>query len=69
MADDSKIQMFDPMQPRLERPRTELLEPYQVEEAAEGPDLRAHWRTIQKATLDGFVDPPRYIDDCIYHDV
>ena len=48
MADDSKIQMFDPMQPRLERPRTELLEPYQVEEAAEGPDLRAHWRTIQK---------------------
>ena len=48
MADDSKIQMFDPMQSRLERPRTELLEPYQVGEAAEGPDLRAHWRTIQK---------------------
>ena len=48
MADESKIQLFDPMQRKLERPRPELLEPYQVEEAVEGPDLRAHWRTIQK---------------------
>ena len=48
MADETKIQLFDPMQPKLERVRPELLEPYQVEEAVEGPDLRAHWRTIQK---------------------
>src|SRR5271165_1143856 len=36
------------MQPKLERPRPELLEPYQIEDGGEGPDLRAHWRTIQK---------------------
>ena len=48
MADETKIQLFEPMQPKLERVRPELLEPYQVEEAVEGPDLRAHWRTIQK---------------------
>ena len=48
MADEIKIEMFDPIRPRLERVRPELLEPYQIEEAAEGPDLRAHWRTIQK---------------------
>src|SRR5208283_4559670 len=48
VADETKIQLFDPMQPKLERLRPELLEPYQVEEAVEGPDLRGHWRTIQK---------------------
>ena len=48
VADETKIQLFDPMQPKLERVRPELLEPYQTEEAVEGPDLRAHWRTIQK---------------------
>jgi succinoglycan biosynthesis transport protein ExoP len=48
VADETKIQLFDPMQPKLERVRAELLEPYQIEEAMEGPDLRAHWRTIQK---------------------
>ncbi|MGC2767067.1 MAG: Wzz/FepE/Etk N-terminal domain-containing protein, partial [Candidatus Acidiferrum sp.] len=48
MADEIKIEMFDPIRPRLERVRPELLEPYQIEAAAEGPDLRAHWRTIQK---------------------
>ena len=48
VADETKIQLFEPMQPKLERVRPELLEPYQVEEAVEGPDLRAHWRTIQK---------------------
>jgi capsular exopolysaccharide synthesis family protein len=48
VADESKIQLFDPIRPRLERLRPELLEPYQIEEAVEGPDLRAYWRTIQK---------------------
>ena len=48
MADESKIQLFDPIRPRPERLRPELLEPYQIEEAVEGPDLRAHWLTIQK---------------------
>jgi polysaccharide biosynthesis transport protein len=48
VADETKIQLFDPIRPRLERLRTDLLEPYQVEEAMDGPDLRAHWRTIQK---------------------
>jgi polysaccharide biosynthesis transport protein len=48
VADETKIQLFEPMQPKLEHVRPELLEPYQVEEAVEGPDLRAHWRTIQK---------------------
>src|SRR5260370_42631427 len=47
-ADDTKIQLLDPVRPMLERLRPELLEPYQIEETAEGPDLRAHWRTIQK---------------------
>src|SRR5271166_1372935 len=48
VADETKIQLFDPMQAKLERVRPELLEPYLTEEAVEGPDLRAHWRTIQK---------------------
>jgi succinoglycan biosynthesis transport protein ExoP len=48
VADEIKIEMFDPIRPRIERVRPELLEPYQIEETAEGPDLRAHWRTIQK---------------------
>jgi polysaccharide biosynthesis transport protein len=48
VADESKIQPFDPLRPRLERLRPELLEPYQIEETVEGPDLRAHWRTIEK---------------------
>src|SRR5271170_6355097 len=48
VADESKIQLFDPIRPKLERLRPELLEPYQIEEAVEGPDLRAHWRTMQK---------------------
>jgi len=48
VADENKIQLFDPIRPGLGRLRPELLEPYQIEEAVEGPDLRAHWRTIQK---------------------
>ena len=48
MDDENKIQLLDPIRPKLERLRPELLEPYQVEEAIEGPDLRAHSRTIQK---------------------
>jgi polysaccharide biosynthesis transport protein len=48
VADEGKIQRFEPMRPKLERVRPELLEPYQIEEVVEGPDLRAHWRTIQK---------------------
>ena len=48
MADDSKIQLFDPNRSGLEHVRVESLEPYQMEEEVEGPDLRAHWRTIRK---------------------
>ena len=47
MADERKIQVFDPVGTRLDRLRPEAIEPYQIEEV-EGPDLRAHWRTIQK---------------------
>jgi len=48
VADENKIQLFDPMRSKLERLRPELLEPYQIAEAEEGPDLRAYWRIIQK---------------------
>ena len=48
MADETKIQLFEPIRPKLERLRSELLEPYQIAEAEEGPDLRAYWRIIQK---------------------
>jgi polysaccharide biosynthesis transport protein len=48
VADESKIQLFEPIRPKLERPRPEPLEPYQITEAEEGPDLRAYWRIIQK---------------------
>ena len=48
MAEERKIQLFDASQGRLERLRPEALEAYPIEEAAEGPDLRAHWRTIRK---------------------
>lgn len=48
MAEESKIQLFEPIRPKLERLRPELLEPYQVAEAEEGLDLRAYWRVIQK---------------------
>ena len=47
VADESKIQMYDPERPRLERVRPELVEVY-PEEAADSPDLRGYWRTIQK---------------------
>jgi capsular exopolysaccharide synthesis family protein len=40
--------MYEPERTRLERVRPELIEPYQVEEVADGPDLRGYWRTIQK---------------------
>src|SRR6202034_3420314 len=45
---ESKIQLCEPMRAKLERLRPELLEPYQVAEADEGPDIRAYWRIIQK---------------------
>ncbi len=48
MADESKIQLLEPLRPGLERLRPELLEPHLIEEGVEGPDLRAHWRTLQK---------------------
>ena len=48
MTEDSKIQLFEPIRPKLERLRPELLEPYQVAEADEGLDIRAYWRVIQK---------------------
>ena len=48
MTEESKIQLFETIRPKLERLRPELLEPYQIAEAEEGPDLRAYWRIIQK---------------------
>jgi polysaccharide biosynthesis transport protein len=48
VADDAKIQVFDPVRPRLERLQPEAIEAYPIDETVEGPDLRAYWRTIQK---------------------
>jgi capsular exopolysaccharide synthesis family protein len=48
VADESKIQLFEPIRSKLDRLRPDLLEPYQIAEAEEGPDLRAYWRIIQK---------------------
>ena len=48
MAEESKIQLFEPIRAKLERLRPELLEPYQITEAEDGPDLRAYWRIFQK---------------------
>ena len=48
MAEEGKIQLFEPTRPKLERLRPELLEPLQIAEAEEGPDLRAYWRIIKK---------------------
>jgi succinoglycan biosynthesis transport protein ExoP len=48
VADESKIELFEPIRSKLERLRPELLEPYQIAEAEESLDLRAYWRIIQK---------------------
>jgi succinoglycan biosynthesis transport protein ExoP len=48
VTEESKIQLFEPMRPKLDRLRPELLEPYQIAEVDEGPDIRAYWRIIQK---------------------
>jgi capsular exopolysaccharide synthesis family protein len=48
VTEESKIQLFEPTRPKLERLRPELLEPYQISETEEGPDIRAYWRIIQK---------------------
>jgi polysaccharide biosynthesis transport protein len=48
VTEESKIQLFEPMRPKLERLRPELLEPYQIAETDEGADIRAYWRIIQK---------------------
>jgi capsular exopolysaccharide synthesis family protein len=48
VADETKIQMYDSERHKLERMRPELIEAYPVDEAADGPDLRGYWRTIQK---------------------
>jgi len=48
VAEESKIQLFEPIRPNLERRRPELLEPYPLAEVEEGPDIRAYWRIIQK---------------------
>jgi len=48
VAEESKIQLYEPVRSRLERLRPELTEPYQSEEAADGTDLRAYWRTVRK---------------------
>jgi polysaccharide biosynthesis transport protein len=48
VTEESKIQLFEPTRTKLERLRPELLEPYQMAEASDGPDIRAYWRIIQK---------------------
>jgi succinoglycan biosynthesis transport protein ExoP len=48
VAEESNFQLYEPVRSRLERLRPELTEPYQSEEAADGTDLRAYWRTIRK---------------------
>ena len=48
MAEESKIQLYEPVRSRLERLRPEWTEPYQSEEAGDGTDLRAYWRTVRK---------------------
>jgi capsular exopolysaccharide synthesis family protein len=50
VADQNKIdiELFDPMRPRLERVRPDVLDSYPVEEPLEGPNLREYWRTVQK---------------------
>ena len=57
MADENKIELFEPTRPKLERLRSELLEPYRIAEAEERSDLRAYWRIIQKRrwTILSFV--------------
>jgi len=48
VADENKIQLFDPIRPRLERVRPEVIDSYTVEAPLEGPNLREYWRTVQK---------------------
>src|SRR5215467_9791553 len=48
VTEESKIQLYEPVRSRLERLRPELTEPYQSEEAPDGTDLRAYWRTVRK---------------------
>ncbi|MGB7438854.1 MAG: polysaccharide biosynthesis tyrosine autokinase [Candidatus Acidiferrum sp.] len=48
VEDEHKIQVFDPGRTKLDRLRPEPVEPYLLDEAIGGPDLRAHWRTMQK---------------------
>jgi capsular exopolysaccharide synthesis family protein len=48
VEEENKIQLFEPIRPKLERLHPELLEPYQTVEAEDGPDLRAYWRIISK---------------------
>ena len=50
VADQNKIdiELFDPVRPRLERVRPEVLDSYTVEESLENPNLRDYWRTVQK---------------------
>jgi succinoglycan biosynthesis transport protein ExoP len=48
VAEESTIQVYEPVRSRLERLRPELTELYQSEEAADGMDLRGYWRTIRK---------------------
>jgi polysaccharide biosynthesis transport protein len=48
VAEEKKIQLFEPIRAKLKRLRPELLEPYQITEAEDGPDLRAYWRIFQK---------------------
>ena len=48
MAEEKNIQLFEPIRAKLKRLRPELLEPYPIIEAEDGPDLRAYWRIFQK---------------------
>jgi polysaccharide biosynthesis transport protein len=48
VAEGNKIQVFEPARSGLDRLRAEVLEPYQIADTNEGPNLRAYWRIIQK---------------------
>jgi len=48
VEEENKIELFDPTPATRERSHPELLKPYDIVEAEEGPDLRTYWRTIQK---------------------
>jgi polysaccharide biosynthesis transport protein len=48
VAEEDKIQLYEPNGPGLNRLRADLLEPYPTAEAEGGANLRAYWQIIEK---------------------